>query len=341
MVKADAYGHGLLEVSAALEKEDVLMFAVAFLEEAGRLRRSGIKKDILVLFDDREPGLFFELGLIPVLHSVASARGFSLEAQKRNARIGVHVKIDTGMGRMGIPEDPDVGPGMQAGEVLKIASMPGIEVKGLMSHFSEAAPGELDFANEQLANFNAVVKKLSRGGLRPFCHMANSSAALLLPESRLDAVRAGLALYGCLPFAAKGIFSEQGWQFRPVMEVKTNVIAAKKLKKGHPVSYDRTYIAGRDMLLGVMPIGYGDGYMRAFSNRGQVLVRGTRAPVVGRVCMDLTMLDLTGVPGAAEGDEALIMGGGLGASELAAWAGTIPYEIMTSLGSGARRSYVD
>jgi alanine racemase len=316
--------------------DSVLMLAVAFISEAERLRRAGIKKEILVLFDDREPGLFFELDLTPAIHSISSAESFSREAQRRNTRIGVHVKIDTGMGRMGIPED--TGPDAQAAEVLKIASMPGIEVKGLCSHFSEASPGELGFAREQLAKFNSAREKLSEAGLRPLCHMASSSAALLLPAARLDAVRVGLVLYGCLPFASNGM--EQSWKFRPVMDVKTNVIAVKRLRKGHPVSYDRTYIAGRDMLLGVLPMGYGDGYMRAFSNNGQVLVRGTRAPVIGRVCMDLTMLDLTDVPGAAEGDEALVMGGGLLASELAVWAGTNPYEVMTSLGSGARRSYI-
>ncbi len=326
VVKADAYGHGAARVSRRLEKEGVLSLAVAYGSEAQALREEGVKAPILVLFDE-DPAPFFDLDLTPVVHSLKSARRFSREAQKKGRQIGVHIKVDTGMGRMGL-----FG-GDASRQAVQIASLPGIKVEGLMSHFSEIGPGNLGFARLQLEKFDALRKELALKGIRPLAHVSSSAGALLLPEAHLDALRVGLILYGSSPYEADGT------GLKPVMSIRSRIILLKKFGKGQPVSYDRTFITSRESLIAVVPVGYADGYLRSLSNRGCAMVRGKRAFVAGRVCMDLTMLDVTAVKGVSEGDEVVLLGDGITGEELAGLAGTNPYEIMTSLGGGARRSF--
>lgn len=330
VVKADAYGHGAVEVSKALEKEKgkVLAFAVAFLSEARQLREAGIKHQILVLFDNEDPAEFIKSGLTPVLQSVKAARAFSKKASAMGTKLPAHVKIDTGMGRMGIPW-------AEAHKALgEIAALPGVRIDGLMSHISESAPGELDFARFQVERFHELKKALAGNGIKPLCHIAGSASALILPEARMDAVRVGLLMYGGRPYlTSNGVF-------KPVMKIKSRLILAKKVKKGEAVSYDRTFIAAKNSVIGIAAVGYADGYCRTLSNKAHMIVGGGKAPVCGRVCMDLTALDITGIAGAQAGTETVLLGGGLTASDLAGWAGTNPYEIMTSLGSRARRSYI-
>ena len=329
VVKADAYGHGAVQVSKTLEKEGVFALAVAYASEAKALRQAGIKSPILVLFDE-EPGPFFDLDLVPVIHSLASARRFSREAGKRGfGQIDVHVKVDTGMGRMGLYGKDCLR------DVLEIASLPGLRLRGLMSHFSEVRPGGLDFARLQLERFGSLRRDLAARGINPIAHISSSASTLLLPDAFMDALRVGLLLYGACPFEP-GL---NGFDFKPVMEVNTRVILVKKVEKGQPVSYDRTFVTRRRSTLAAIPVGYADGYSRAFSNRAVALVRGQSAPVAGRVCMDITMLDVTDIKGVQAGDKVILLGGGLSSAELAGWAGTNPYEIMTSLGGGARRRF--
>lgn len=328
VVKADAYGHGAVEVSKALEKEGVLYLAVAFLGEALALRNAGIKEKILILFDTEEPGLFFENSFSPVIHSLKEAKAFSEEASKRKTPIDVHVKVDTGMGRMGLNGgDPEK-------EILQIASLPDIKITWLMSHFSDVSPDDLDYARLQLERLKSLKDALSRKGINVSCHMSSSASALLLPDSRLEALRTGLLLYGSIPFHSEG-----KWDLKPVMRVKTKIRALKRFRKGEAVSYERSFITGRDSLIAVLPVGYADGYHRAMSNKAEVIVRGKRAPQVGRICMDLTMIDVTDIQGVSEGDEVILLGGGISHSELAGWAGTNSYEIMTSFGHG-RRTFI-
>lgn len=335
VVKADAYGHGAVQVSKALEKAGVFWLAVAYASEAAELRESGIKSPVLVLFDE-DPAPFFELGLVPVVHSVKSARRFSREAARRGRRIDIHVKVDTGMGRMGLfGGEPEK-------EVLEIASLPGLRVSGLMSHFSEAAPGNLDFARLQLERFNAVRRRLAEKGVKPLAHISSSASSILLPEAGLDALRVGLLLYGGMPFPAPANGDAPGGpalELKPVMEVSTEIILVKRFGKGVPVSYDRTFVTARRSKIAVIPVGYADGYFRSFSNRAYALVRGRMAPVAGRVCMDVTMIDVTDIKDVSAGDRVVLMGGGLSSQKLAGWAGTNPYEVMTSLGGGARRRF--
>ncbi len=353
VVKADAYGHGSVEVSRRLVREGASHLAVAYTSEAKELRESGIRSiPIVVLFDCEDTRGFFDFELIPVLHSIDTALLLSREAVRRNTRIKVHVKVDTGMGRMGI------GGAHVLEDILKIAEMPGIEMAGLLSHFSEADLSDRSYAILQLEKFSALREELSKKTQRPiFSHIANSAAVLAFHQAHLDAVRPGLMLYGYSPLqqisnppsppSSKGNADRAIYDLDliPAMEVKTKILCIRNVPSGYPISYGRTFFTERQSRIGVIPVGYADGYSRMFSNNAEVIVRGRRAPVVGRVCMDLTMIDLTDIRDAEENDEVVIIGKQgvekITADELAVRANTISYEILTSLGSRSRRTYVE
>ncbi len=349
VVKADAYGHGAIEVSKRLLEEGISYFAVAFTGEAKELRNAGINVPIIVLFDRAEIKDFFDFQLIPVISTTETALSLSNEAKKRAAIIKVHIKIDTGMGRLGL-NGHDVFK-----EIITISKMPYIEIEGLLSHFSEADLSDRSFANQQLERFNAVRESISKKIKRKiFSHIANSAAVLTFEESHLDAVRPGIMLYGYSPIKsmerrAKSKESEknkpQAIDLIPAMTIKTRLLCIRNVPSGTPISYGRTFITKRQSRIGVLAIGYADGYSRFFSNKAEVLVRGKRAPIVGRVCMDLTMIDLTDIEEARENDEVVIIGQQgdekITADELADKANTISYEILTSLGNRSRRIYVE
>ncbi len=331
VVKADAYGHGMVEVSKALVRGGVDSLAVAYLDEGVLLRESGIQDvPILVLFDNEPSEDFFRYNLIPVVHSLWFLNELSSLAVKRGISLAVHINIDTGMGRLGFPwYDFDR-------MIDQVLGTRGLTVEGLMSHFSEADLPEQDYARLQTGRFENVLNAFRERGLSPLVHFANSAAVLRLPEAHYDAVRPGLALYGSTPYSPDA-------GFRAAMSVKTALMDLRRLRTGEPVSYGRTFITTRESLVGVVPLGYADGLHRAGSNNIEVLVRGKRAPVVGRICMDLTMVDLTEVEGPEVGDEVVIIGrqGGeeIGVEEVAERTGTIPYEVMTSLGTVNRRVF--
>lgn len=333
VVKADAYGHGSVEISRKLVSLGVDRLAVAYTGEARVLRESGIGAGIIVLFDRPAIEDYFTYSLIPVIHSRAAALAFSREARRRGAKVPVHIKIDTGMGRVGFPPEEAVA------EVIGIAGMEGVELEGLMSHFSEADLADRSFALRQLDVFASIRDAISsKLGRRLVCHIANSAAVLTFPDAVLDAARPGILLYGCSPF-------QEGYGLRPLMKVRTSVLMVRTMRPGTPVSYGRTFITQRESRIAVVPVGYADGYNRLFSNNAGMLVRGRRAPVVGRVCMDLTMLDVTDISGVEEGDEVVLLGSQgdetITAAELSGRINTIPYEILTCLGSRARREYVN
>ena len=330
VVKADAYGHGAVELSRAFLEAGAQTLAVAFVSEAVRLREAGITSPMLVLFDRSDIKSFFDLDLTPVIHDMNTAEEFSRAAQHREKPIKVHVKVDTGMGRMGL-EDP--------ADLAKIAGLPGLEITGLMSHLSDADLADPECSLRQVERFQKSIagfiefKKILR-------HISNSAAVFRCPEAHMDAVRPGLSLYGISPFEDKPDGVEA---LRPVLSVSARILTIRRIPKGGTISYGRTYTAERDMLAAVLATGYADGYTRALSNRSHVIVRGRKVPVTGRVCMDLTMADVTGVEGVSESDEAVLLGSAgseaITAWELARGAGTIPYEILTSLGTGAMRVY--
>ncbi len=396
VVKADAYGHGAVEVSRRLVRDGIKYLAVAFTEEAKALRDAGITAQVLVLFDP-DIGDIFKYNLVPVISSKGAALALSKEAERAGKEVGVHIKVDTGMGRLGLT-------GSDAGDIAAIADLKNIRIDGIMSHFSEADLADISFAQVQMEKFSNLRQALSAKGLKiKLFHIANSAAVITLPDSHFDAVRPGLMLYGYSPlndrdascvmrheikdkdnesfdasrithyasrsFDASRITHHASRSFDasrithyasrsfdasrithhalrsliPVMTVKARIIALRKLSAGAPISYGRTFITQRDSLIGVVSAGYADGFDRRFSNNATMLVRGKRVPVVGRVCMDLSMIDVTDAGGVQEGDEAVILGRqgneSLDASDLAFRAGTIPYEILLSLGSRARRVY--
>jgi alanine racemase len=331
VVKADAYGHGSVEISRNLLKNGISLLAVAFTGEAKTLRTQGIEAGIIVLFDRFDINDYFDYRLTPVIQDLRTAEAFSKEARRRGERIAVHIKVDTGMGRLGF------NPSLAVTEALHISEMEGIEVEGLLSHFSEADLSDRSYAVEQLKSFNAIRSSItSRLGRPLLTHMANSAAIFSFRDALLDAVRPGLVLYGQSPFG-------EGFGLAPVMTVKTRILTVRNVGKGVPVSYGRTFITGRESRIAVIPVGYADGFSRLFSNNAEVLVRGRRVPVVGRVCMDLTMLDVTDAGNVSEDDEVVLLGrqgdDEITATELSSRINTIPYDIVTSLGMRARREY--
>ncbi len=368
VVKADAYGHGAVEVSKKLEKEGASYFAVAYTGEAIQLRKAGIKKPIIVLFDRYEINDYFKYNLIPVIHDLNIARLFSKEAKRRKTKINVHVKFDTGMGRVGLFFDA------VSDKLNEFFKMDRIKITGLMSHFSDADLADKSFAFQQLAVFKRIRDFFPlRGADALLCHMANSAAVLTFPESHLDAVRPGLVLYGYSPMQStehriqmtvasatrprtqagslRRTRREHRTQTRdniisklkPAMTAKTNILFLRRIKKGTPVSYGRTFITARDSVAAVIPVGYADGYSRLFSNNVDVLIKGHRVKIMGRVCMDLTIADVTDIDGVAENDEVVLLGRQknefISACELAEKANTIPYEILTSISARSRRIY--
>ncbi len=349
VVKADAYGHGAIEVSKRFEKEGVSHLAVAFIDEAVKLRTAGIRLPIMVLFDKRDVPLFFEYDLIPAVHDLQFAKRLSAEARKRKRSLNIHVKIDTGMGRLGFHHEDRLQ------DIVAIAQMDLLTVNGIMSHFSDSDVADKSFAGIQMKKFAAVRDMLIRKLEKPqslLCHMANSAGTMTLRDAHLDAVRPGLMLYGCSPLQkseAVGRKPRAGSgkskiELRPAMKVRTEILSVRKVGKGTPVSYGRTFITRRESNIAVLPTGYADGFSRMFSNNAEVLIRGKRAPVVGRVCMDLTMVDVTDIKGVKAGDEVVLMGRQgreeITAMEMAAKAATIPYEILTTIGARSRRIYV-
>ncbi len=346
VVKADAYGHGAVDISRRLAEDGVDYLAVAFTEEARELRAAGVSSRILVLFDpDMED--VFRYDLIPVVGDRKTAMAVSKEAERAGRELGLHIKVDTGMGRLGIAGDA-------VKEITEIAGLRNLRIDGIMSHFSEADLADASFARLQISRFKAMRSALSEKGINvKLLHIANSAAVITLPESHFDAVRPGLMLYGYSPLEkqARGngreaigkSTKEVSHSLLPAMTVKARIIALRRLPAGTPVSYGRTFVTKRESLIGVMTAGYADGFDRRFSNNAEVLVKGKRAPVAGRVCMDVTMIDVTGIAGVKEGDEAVIIGSqgveSIYAPELASRAGTISYEILLSLGSRAKRLY--
>ncbi len=316
--------------------------AVAFMDEARELREAGITVPILVLFDP-DVDEAFEYNLTPAVGTLKAALDLSREAEKRGRNINIHIKVDTGMGRLGFR-------GQVHRDILEIARLKGITIEGIMSHFSDADISDRSFAFSQIAAFNTLRNDLAAAGLYiSLYHLANSAAVVALPESHCDAVRPGIMLYGCPSGSPKSqrLLGDPDVplpKLVPAMSAKARIVALRKLPPGAPISYGRTFITARESLIGVISAGYADGFNRLFSNNASVLVRGKRAPVVGRVCMDVTMIDVTDIAGVSETDDVTIMGsqGGesISAAELAEWSDTIPYEVILSIGSRARRIYI-
>lgn len=332
-VKADAYGHGILEVGRILVREGADMLGVANFSEASLLRKNGIVSPILVMHCS-PPYLFPEIVRYEVTSTLCdldSAVELSRCAEDVGKKAKVHLKVDTGMGRLGVQSE-------KAAEfALEVSELSGLEVEGIFTHFPCADEDDEGFTNRQIEEFEIIVDEIEKAGMNiPIKHAANSAAVIRFPNSYFDMVRPGIMIYGLSDF-------EHELQLRPGMTLKSRIMFLKELPAGRPVSYGRTYITSGSTRIATIPIGYGDGYNRLLSNRASVLVRGRRALVVGRVCMDQTLLDVSAVENVSVGDEVVLYGRQgdeeVTVSEIASLLGTISYEVVCAVGKRVPRFY--
>jgi alanine racemase len=337
VVKREAYGHGAIELAAEAGKAGVRMLGVSNAEEGVSLRKAGIRVPILVLagIDPIEIKDLLEYDLSTVVSSRDIARELHKAAWKQGSKAKIHIKIDTGMGRLGI--NPEEYPAF----LEEVMGYKNLYLEGIMTHFACSSISEREYTQWQLSVFREVLKgRDSFGYQKPILHAANSGALLGYPDSYLDMVRPGIILYGCYPSATV----ERRISLKPVLAFKTRIKHIRKILRGSSIGYDRSYIVPQDGLFAVIPVGYADGYSRVLSNKAQVLVQGKRVPIVGNISMDLTVIDITTVPKVEIGDEVTLIGrqgkGEITAEEIADWAGTIPYEILTSLAKNIPRIFL-
>ncbi len=337
VVKADGYGHGSVPVARAIAPY-VWGYAVASLEEGVVLRRHGIGKPILVLGNApaRQLADFLRYDIRPALFQLSKAKLLSELAVMQGIRAGIHLAVDTGMSRIGFQ------PGAESlEEAAEIASLPGLETEGIFTHFARADEADQEATDRQFAAFMGFADELEKRGVRiPIRHVSNSAAALNRPGMGLGAVRAGISMYGIYPS------DEIAWgqKLRPAMEIRSFITCIREIAEGTPVSYGGTFTAGEAMRIATISAGYADGYPRSLSGRGYVLIGGKRAPVLGRICMDQFMVDVSCVPEAQEEMEVTLVGsdGGetLSMEHLAQMAGGFRYEIPCVLGKRVPRVYI-
>lgn len=346
VIKADAYGHGMMPLARVAREAGAAWFGVATVDEGLALQAAGLGLPILVVAPmmPASAPVVVEAGLRVGVGNLAQAEALDQAARRQGHPALAHLKIDTGMGRFGVwhQDLPGVLP-----DLLRFK---GIEWEGVMTHFAESDIADRAFTGEQIARFDHALDICRRAGLNyKIAHAGNSGAVLQHPKAWYDLVRPGVMLYGMLPDPE----TERTIAIEPVMSLMTAVVDVRRVGKGRTVSYGRTFTARRDSLIALLPIGYGDGYSRALSNKGEVMVRGRRAPIAGRVCMDQIMIDVTDVPGVSVGDPVLMWGredmeieGGrretvmLSAEEIATARGTITYEITCNLTPRVPRVYL-
>jgi alanine racemase len=341
VVKADAYGHGFMDVSRELDREGITAFGVAFLAEGIQLRKAGIDRPVLLLggiYPGQERKCI-GFNISTVVFNLEQAKSLDQTAGKLYRKALVHLKVDTGMGRLGVSH-------REISFFLReLKSLQNLELEGIISHFASA--DELDddgklFTERQSRIFSDVVETATTQGFNPkYVHLANSAAAFGLDLPFCNLVRPGIALYGSYPAPE----FEEKMDLKPVMRLKSRIAMVKSIEPGTSVSYARRYVADRRTIIASVPVGYADGYSRALTNKGEALVRGRRARVAGTVCMDWIMLDVTDVPDVSVGDEVILLGADgagnrIGADELAAKAGTISYEIFCGISKRVPRVYL-
>lgn len=348
VVKSDAYGHGAVPVAEAIAEEGAEFFAVATAEEAGELREAGISAPILILgyVDEADVPLLVQYDAAAALCDEHTAKVFSDAAQELNAEIKVHIALNTGMTRIGFEADPDEE---NIENIIKAVSLPGIRTEGVFTHFAVAdVEGGEEYTQEQTIRFHETVTALMARGIDlEYRHCANSGAILQHPETfnrrlpdgspMFNMVRAGIILYGYYP----DITTEKTVELKPVMTVKTHVVQVRETKPGVTVSYGRTYCTEKPTKLAVVAMGYADGYHRVASGHAQMLVQGKVVPVVGRICMDMCMLDVSGMD-VKRGEIVTVFGEeGVTADTTAEAAGTISYEVLCSISKRIPRFYVE
>ena len=339
VVKTDAYGHGALPIARLVEPYDYIWgFAVATVEEAVELREHGIHKPILNLgftfSEDYE--MIAQQELRPAVFKLSMAKELSRAALHSKKKIMIHLALDTGMTRIGFADNEE------SIEIIReITALPGLEIEGMFTHFARADETDKENAREQLRRYLAFARALERAGISvPLKHCSNSAGILELPEANLDAVRAGITIYGIYP---SDEMDRDNVKLHPVMELKSHIAYIKTVEAGVAVSYGGTFVTDHPTRIATIPVGYGDGYPRSLSNAGYVLIHGKRARILGRVCMDQFMVDVTDIP-AGELDEVTLLGRDEGAElsvdTLGALSGRFPYEFVCDIGKRVPRIFV-
>ncbi len=339
VIKTDGYGHGAVPIARMVESYDYIWgFAVAAFSEAMELREAGITKPILILgytFEEDYPEMAAR-GIRPTMFTADMARKFSEAAEALGINAPAHLAVDTGMSRIGVSDD-DAGL-VEAG---RIAACPNIRVEGVFTHFARADEKDKSCARRQMERFSAFCDRLEENGLHGFLrHCSNSAGIMELPEANMDLVRAGISIYGIYPSAEM----DRSFALCPAMELKSHIVHIKALEKGTPISYGGTFVTTRTTRVATVPVGYGDGYPRSLSNKGYVLIRGARAPILGRVCMDQFMVDVTDLE-AGLLDEVTLLGrdgeAQITIEELDALSGRFPYEFVCDIGKRVPRVYIE
>lgn len=337
VVKADGYGHGAIEVAQTALAAGATRLAVSMVDEAWELRRAGLAAPILVMgYTPAERGdLAARLGLSLTVYDLSNAEGLVLAANRTHRTLSLHLKVDTGMGRLGVRPEEAVA------MAERLVNLPGCELEGLYTHLARADEPEPQPTLRQLAVFRELVQTLRcRGIVPPLVHAANSAACLRYESARFSAVRLGLAMYGLHPHP---LFATMGLGLRPVMSLKTTVSHAKWVPSGSPISYGGKYVTSYPSYVITLPVGYGDGYTRLLTGKAQVLLRGQRLPIIGSICMDQCMADATSLPAVRMGEE-VVLWGAQGADqitveEVADQIGTINYEVICMISKRVPRIF--
>lgn len=333
VVKADAYGHGAVPVATAALAAGVNYLAVSMTQEALELREAGIMAPILILgtmTEEHEKALV-DYNITQTVYDLAVAQELSAAALQENKVAKVHLAVDTGMNRIGCrPEEA-------ADLAEAISKLPHVELEGMFSHFASADEMDKSLAESQYRKFMEADRAIKDRGIQiPLVHIDNSAGITEMKHTECDMVRQGITLYGLWPSDDV----ERCLDLKPALSLKAEVVFVKDVPAGEKIGYGCTYETKAPMKVATIPLGYADGYSRALSNRGYITIRGYKAPVVGRICMDQFMVDVTNVPGVHKGDEAVIFGpGGVSLDQLAKWVGTIPYELMCLLSTRVPRKY--
>jgi len=337
IIKADGYGHGAYPVAKVLDSS-VDAYGVAILEEGLMLRRIGIKKPILILgyTPEQQYQEMVRADIIPAVFAYDMAVGINAEAARQGKTANIHIKIDTGMGRIGFqPNEQNIG------VIKRISQLSHICVDGIFTHFSKADEKDKSYFEEQFAKFQWVCRRLEEEGVSiPVRHTANSASIMELPKAQFDMVRSGIVTYGLYPSEE---VDHSLLSLKPAMSVRATVSFVKKVPAGSAIGYGASYVTKSPAKIATVPVGYADGYSRALSNRGFVLIHGKRAPIVGRICMDQFMVDVTHIPDVLVGDVVTLLGedgnASISAEELSKWADSFHYELICDVSKRVPRVY--
>ena len=350
-VKADAYGHGFLQTALAFLDCGVDILGVAFIDEAEQLRNAGVSCPILILGHSPNEcaDVLVRRKITPTVFSRDFAAALSQEASARNEIVKIHIKVDTGMNRVGFVYGENTSSREETvRDILEISKLPNIEIEGVFTHFARADEVDKAFTELQFSRFMKLIDELESHGLRiPIKHAANSAAAIAHPQTRLNMVRAGISLYGCYPSVDvdKGDSDKIILNLIPTMEFRARITCVKEVPQGEPISYGGTFVTSASTKVATIPVGYADGVSRLLSNRGFVIAGGKKVPIIGKICMDQCMIDVTSVNNIDVGDQVIIFGRDnlnleIPVEEVASLCGTISYETLCAVGKRVPRVYM-